>query len=72
MSILNELRILSECISSMVQVRNSLVDKAVSMGVCWEEIAFIDKFSAIKVCQRQGHTLREAYQIVFNYIEQYK
>ena len=70
MPILNQIRILSESISGLISLRAELVDKAISMGICWKEIAFMDKFSAIKMCKNQRNcTLREAYDIVNKYIE---
>ncbi len=70
MPILNQIRILSESISGLISVRSALVDKAISMGVCWEEIAFVDKFSAIKMCQKQKNcTFREAYNLVNEYLK---
>ena len=70
MPILNQIRILSESISGLILLRNDLVEKAISMGLCWEELAFVDKFSAIRICKAQGRTLREAYDMVNNYIKE--
>lgn len=71
MPILNQIRILSTSIEGLVSLKRELVDKAVSMGVCWEELAFVDKFSAIKVCCQQVNcNLMAGKAIVDRYIKE--
>lgn len=70
MPILNEIRILSESINSLILLKTSVVDKFVQGGGCWEELAFVDKFSAIKICCHQVNcNLMAAKNIVEKYIE---
>lgn len=70
MPILNQIRILSESISNLISLKTALVDKAVAMGVCWEELVFVDKFSAIKICCRQVNcNLMAAKKLVDEYIQ---
>jgi hypothetical protein len=71
MPILNQIGILSDSISQLIRLKNDLVDKAISMGICWEELAFVDKFSAIKLCCKQANcNLMAAKNIVEKYLEE--
>lgn len=69
MPILNKIRVLSDAIGDLITLRTELVAEAIRMGVTWQELAFIDKISAIKVYKAENNcSLTEAKEKVDQFI----
>lgn len=69
MPIYNKIRYLSQTIVGLQKMKNELLDEAIQLGASWQELAFLDKFAAIKLyMQTHKVTLIEAHKEVSLFI----
>ena len=52
-------------IKTLSKVRDNIISNAISQGLTWEDLARLDRTSAVKLCrEKKGLTLKEAYEKV--------